>query len=188
MKEEMSLTKQLTIAAILLAICIASQFFKNLSVYITGPIINLCLVMAVMTIGLKWGLILAAITPVTAFFIASSPVMQAVPMIIVFIILGNAVLVIMTRLLFKPSVTGEGRLVSVKSVLTAILSALAKGAFMGLTISLWLLPAFIPKASPLSGKMSVFQMMFSLTQFITAVIGFVYFFLIWTPVKKSLDK
>ena len=33
-------TKQITVTAIMLAICLVSQFFKNLSVYITGPIIN----------------------------------------------------------------------------------------------------------------------------------------------------
>ena len=32
-------TKKITTAAALLAICIVSQFFKNFSVYITGPII-----------------------------------------------------------------------------------------------------------------------------------------------------
>ncbi|MFR7962063.1 MAG: hypothetical protein ACLU6P_17555 [Roseburia intestinalis] len=38
-------TKQITTTAVLLAICIVSQFFKNTSVYITGPIINACLIM-----------------------------------------------------------------------------------------------------------------------------------------------
>ena len=33
-------TRQITVTAILLAICIVSQFFKNVSVYLTGPIIN----------------------------------------------------------------------------------------------------------------------------------------------------
>ena len=37
-------TKQITVTAIMLAICLVSQFFKNLSVYITGPIINAALI------------------------------------------------------------------------------------------------------------------------------------------------
>ena len=37
-------TKQITVTAIMLAICIISQFFKNLSVYITGPVINAALI------------------------------------------------------------------------------------------------------------------------------------------------
>ena len=31
-------TRQITVTAILLAICIVSQFFKNVSVYLTGPV------------------------------------------------------------------------------------------------------------------------------------------------------
>ena len=181
-----SVTKQIAVTAILLAICIASQFLKSLSVYITGPIVNLCLILAVMTAGLMWGLILAVITPVTAFLIAASPVMTAVPGIIPLIMLGNAVLAVVVYFLFRPAVSGGRPLFSVRSVLMAVIACAAKGCFMGLTIALWLLPAFIPEASPLRGKMAVFQTTFSVTQFITALIGFVYFFIVWIPLKKSL--
>ena len=40
-------TRQITTTALLLALCIASQFLKNTSVYITGPIINCILIVAV---------------------------------------------------------------------------------------------------------------------------------------------
>ena len=180
------LTRQLTTTAILLAICIASQFLKNLSVYITGPIVNLCLILAAMTAGPLWGLILAVITPVTAFFIAASPVMTAIPGIIPLIMLGNAVLVVMVYLLFKPSVSTES-LIRPRPVAAAFLCATAKGVVMGLTIALWLLPSFIPETSPLRAKLPVFQMTFSVTQFVTALIGFLYFFIVWTPLKKALE-
>ena len=182
------LTKQIAVTAVLLAVCIASQIFKTFSVYITGPIINLCLILAAVTAGLMWGIILAVITPVTAFIIASSPVMNAVPGIIPLIMLGNAVLVVMVHFLFKPAISGEGSFINVRSVIMAVLSALAKGCFMGLTISLWLLPTFIPEASPIREKMPVFQTTFSITQFVTALIGFVYFFIIWKPLKSVLNK
>lgn len=45
-------TRQITVTAIMLAICIASQFFKNLSVYITGPVINAALILTVLYAGL----------------------------------------------------------------------------------------------------------------------------------------
>lgn len=179
-----TISKKIAITAILLAICIASQFFKSLSVYITGPIVNLCLILAMMTAGLMWGIILAVITPVTAFFIAASPVMTAVPGIIPLIMLGNAVLVLAAFFLFKPSISDGKPLISVRSVVTAVLSSVAKGCVMGLTIGLWLLPTFIPEASPLREKLPVFQTMFSVTQFITALIGFIYFFIVWKPLKK----
>lgn len=183
-----SITKKIAVTAILLAVCIASQFLKNLSVYITGPIVNLCIILAVMTAGLSWGVILSVITPVTAFFIAASPVMQAVPWIIPLIMCGNAVLAIMVAVLFRPAVLKSDRLLNLKSVLMAVISALAKGVFMGLTIALWLLPSFIPAESPLREKMSIFQTTFSITQFITALIGFVYFFIVWIPIRQTMEK
>lgn len=183
-ENRLPLTKLVAITATLLAICIASQLLKNLSVYITGPIVNLCLIIAVMTVGAMWGVVLALITPVTAFFIAASPVMSAVPAIIPLIMLGNVTLVLMVNYLFKGAVIGKDPFVNFKSVLMAVLSSLAKGCIMGLTISLWVLPMSIPEASPLREKMPIFQTTFSITQFVTALIGFVYFFLIWKPLCK----
>ena len=72
-------TKQITTTAVLLAICIVSQFFKNTSVYITGPVINACLILAVLSVGIPCGIILSVITPVTSFFITGSPIIGAIP-------------------------------------------------------------------------------------------------------------
>ncbi len=179
-----TITKYVATTAILLAICIASQFLKNLSVYITGPIVNLCLILAVMTVGVMWGVILGIITPITASLVAASPVISAVPVIVPLIMLGNVVLVLMVNYLFKPSIEAPKTLINPRSVIMAVLSCLAKGAVMGLTISLWVLPLSIPEASPLREKLPVFQTMFSVTQFVTALIGFIYFFLIWKPLGK----
>ena len=93
--------KQITTTAILLAICIVSQFFKNLSVYITGPIINSCLILAVLSVGMVCAIILAVITPVTAFFISGSPIMAAIPAIIPCVMIGNVILVLGVGLIMK---------------------------------------------------------------------------------------
>lgn len=193
-KKTQSPAGKLAVTAILLAICIASQFLKSLSVYITGPVINLCLILAVMSAGLLWGELLALITPVTAFIIAPSPVMQAVPGIIPLIMLGNSVLVFTVYFIFRRFASGN-KLLSAGSVISAVICAAAKGVVMGLTIALWLLPTFIPAESPLMGKLPVFQTMFSVTQFVTALIGFVYFFVIWkiiagrfVPVADNQDR
>ena len=74
-------TKQLVQTALLLAICIASQYFKNLSVYITGPIVNLTIILAVLSVGLWSGLLLSIIAPVTAFFFTGSPILAAIPLL-----------------------------------------------------------------------------------------------------------
>ena len=69
-------TRQITVTAILLAICIVSQFFKNLNVYITGPIINAALILTTVYAGLACGIILSVITPITSFFITGSPIIS----------------------------------------------------------------------------------------------------------------
>ncbi len=181
--------REITITAILLALCIVSQIFKNLSVFITGPIVNLCLCLAVVIVNLPCAVILSVITPITAYFIAASPVMMAVPGILPLIMLGNVVLVVATHFLLKKDVLDTKKLFyNWKCYVKAIICALLKGAFMGLTISLWLLPTFIPAESPLRNKMPVFQSMFSVVQFATACIGFVYFFIVYSAVKHYMDE
>ena len=183
-KPKISEALKITITAMLLAVCMVSQVFKNLSVYITGPVVNLCLVLCMMTAGLKYALLLSIVTPVTAYFIAASPVMNAVPGIIPLIMAGNAVLVVVAFFFVKPTLKKNTVKNNVMYVITSVIAAAAKGAFMGLTISLWLLPTFIPEASPLRKKLSIFQEMFSLTQFFTALIGFAYLYIVWQAVKK----
>ncbi len=179
--------RQITVTAILLAICLISQVFKNVSVFITGPIVNTCIVLAVLLSGLVFGIILAVITPVTAFLISGAPIMQAVPLIIPFVMLGNVVLAVAVHFLFKPAVKGTGHPVNPKAILMAAVSALLKGVVMGVTISLWILPTFVPAESPLAANLSKFQLMFGLFQFITCLIGFVYVFILLIPLRKNIE-
>ena len=130
--------KQITTTAILLAICIVSQFFKNLSVYITGPIINACLILAVLSVGMVCAIILAVITPVTAFFISGSPIMAAIPAIIPCVMIGNAILVLGVGLIVK-KVKGNGGLIAGMAA-----GSVLKALFMGVVISLILIPNLIP--------------------------------------------
>ncbi len=185
-QKQRRISSQIAVTAVLLAICIASQFFKGISVYITGPVINTCLVLAVFTAGLQWAVLLALITPVTAFLIAAAPIMQVIPGIIPLIMLGNIVLVFGADFLMKADFTRKKQYFTVRTVGGALLSALAKGAFMGLTISAWIIPTYLPEGSKLFGKIKVFQTTFSVTQFITACIGMVYVFLLWMPLRKIL--
>lgn len=171
-------TKQITITAVLLAICIASQFFKNVSVYITGPVINTCLILAVLSVGIGCGLILAVVTPVTAFLIAGSPIMSAIPAIIPCIMAGNALLVLGVGLVYKKKQSNAGLIAGMAA------GTVAKALFMGVVISMILIPSLIPAA--IEAKMVVFQTTFSVTQLVTALIGSVYAFILWIPLKKVL--
>ncbi len=169
-------TKQIATAGLLLAICIVSQFFKNFSVFITGPIINACLILATLTCSLIPGLILAVITPITAFFITGNPIMSAIPLMIVMIIAGNAILVLFVYFF--------GEKTSIRFLMGMILGSIVKAAFMGLTISLWLLPTYLPEAK--SAMLPTLQANFSTVQLITALIGAAIAYVVWIPLKKVI--
>ena len=161
--------KQITLTAAMLAICIISQFFKNTSVFITGPIVNAALIIVTVFCGLLCGVILSVITPITAFFIT-------VPLMFPCIILGNIVLVCMVYIL-KNHFGKAGLPVSM------VLGSICKGAVMGLLIALIILPTFLPpKMAPM---LPILQKQFSLVQFITALIGSLYAFIIIQVLSKS---
>lgn len=170
-------TKQITVTAIMLAICILSQFFKNLSVYITGPIINAALILTVVYAGMACGIILSIITPITSFFITGSPIMAAIPAMFPCIMIGNILLAAAVGLLRKKFGKTAGLPVSI------VIGAVLKAAFMGILISLIVLPAFLPAA--MQKMMHALQLQFSLTQLITAIIGGVYAVIIAAVLNKT---
>ena len=173
-----SKTKSLAYAAILLALCIVSQFLKNLSVYITGPIINTCLILCVMTAGIGYALAISVITPVTSFVITGSPIMSAIPLIIPCVMVGNIILVLCVFFLHKCFGKKLGFPVSM------LVGVVLKALFMGLVIALWVIPAFIPEK--MAAKTSVFQTTFSVTQLITGLIGAVLAYIIFIPISKTI--
>lgn len=170
-------TKQITVTAIMLAICLLSQVFKNLSVYITGPIVNAALILTVLYAGTACGIILAIITPITSFFITGSPIMAAIPAMFPCIMIGNILLVLAVGLLRKRLGKTAGLPISI------VIGAVLKAVFMGILISLIILPSFLP--APMQKMLPALQMQFSLTQLITAIIGGVYAVIIAAVLKKT---
>ena len=180
-------TKQLVQTALLLAICIASQYFKNVSVYITGPIVNTTIIIAVLAVGLWSGLLISIIAPITAFFFTGSPIMAAIPLMFPAVMAGNAVLAVCTWY-FQNKLNFKWKLpvgLAVGSVL--------KASFMGIVIVLIILPIFggniashLPKPEALPKVLATAKVTFSITQLITSLIGSVLAYLIWIPLKKYL--
>lgn len=173
-------TAALARAAILLAICIISQFFKNLSVYITGPIINTCLIICVLTAGLSWAIALSVITPITSFIITGSPIMAAIPLIIPCVMIGNIILTACVYF-FKKKVKKNYSL-----PLSLLVGSLFKAAFMGAVISSFIIPMLLPEA--MAAKKAVFQTTFSVTQLITSLIGSTLALVIYIPLKKIIAR
>lgn len=188
-------TKELVQTALLLAICIASQFFKNLSVYLTGPIVNTTIILAVLAVGLWSGLLISIIAPVTAFFITGSPIMAAIPLMFPAVMGGNSILAVCVWFFYsKKGNAAKGRTPQ-KLIAGLALGSLLKAVFMGVVIVLILLPSFgnniatrLPKPEALPGVLATARITFSVTQLITALIGSVLAYLIWIPLKKYLEK
>lgn len=180
-------TKQLVQTALLLAICIASQFFKNLSVYVTGPIVNTTIIIAVLAVGIWSGLLISIVAPVTAFFISGSPIMAAIPLMFPAIMAGNAILAVCVWY-FKNKLDFKWKLPA-----SLALGSILKAAFMGIFIVLILLPIFgdsiaskLPKPEALPAVLKTAKVTFSITQLITALTGSVLAYIIWIPLKKYL--
>ena len=193
-------TRGLVQTGLLLAVCIASQFFKNLSVYLTGPIVNTTIILAVLAVGLWSGILIGVIAPVSAFFISGSPIMAAIPLMFPVIMGGNIILAVCVQFFYtKKSVSGKSNTSkgsASQSLITGlILGSVLKAAFMGAVIVLILLPSFgsniaarLPKPEALPGVLATARITFSLTQLITALTGSLLAYLVWIPLRKYLEK
>lgn len=180
-------TRQLVQTALLLALCIASQYFKNLSVYITGPIVNVTILIATLAVGLWSGIFLSIVAPVTAFFFTGSPIMAAIPLMFPAVMAGNAVLAV-TVWYFQNKLSFQGKL-----PVGLIAGSVLKAIFMGVVIVLIILPIFgsniatkLPNPDALPKVLATAKVTFSITQLTTALIGSALTYVIWLPLKKYL--
>ncbi len=181
-------TRQLAQTAVLLALCILSQFFKNLSVYLTGSFVNAVILIAVLTGGLASGILISVVSPITAFFIAGSPIMAGIPSIIPAIMAGNCILAV-TAWYFQNKCSFRRHL-----PVGLLAASVAKAAFMGLVIVLALLPLFgnniashLPKPEALPVVIHAARINFSVTQLLTALIGSLLTLAILPPLQKFLQ-
>lgn len=165
-------TKQLTATALLLALCIVFQSMKGLSIYLTGSAVNCILVIATLYCGLFSSTCIAILTPVVAYFIGATPIVNMIPLMMVVIMIGNELLVLGVWLLHK-------KRLEVGMLLGCVLKAL----FLWLAVWFAVLPIFgtnLPEPMVMTVKTT-----FSITQFITACIGSV---IAWVIYKKGLVK
>ena len=182
-------TKQIVTGGALLAIMILSQFLKNLSVYLTGPIVNTVLIIATLSLGVEIGIILSIVAPITAFFIAGGsnhPVLGGIPLIIPAIMIGNIILCVATHFFYN-KFNYKGKLAT-----GMIVGSVLKALFMFAVIVKCLLPLLsenikVP-AEKLPGVLKVASTQFGLTQLITALIGSALAWVIWMTVGKHIKK
>ena len=165
-------TKQVTTTALLLALCILFQCMKGLSVYLTGSAVNCILVIATLYCGLFSGTCIAILTPVAAYFIGATPIVNVIPLMMLVIMVGNELLVLCVWLFHKK-----------KEEVGMLLGCVAKALFLWLAVWFAVLPMFgtkLPEPMVMTVKTT-----FSITQFVTACIGSV---IAWGIYKKGFIK
>lgn len=158
-------------AAVLLALCVVVQVV-NLGQWVTGPAVNLILLVAAMAGGLACGLTVAVLNPLLVFFIKSPAVMVACPAILVEVMVGNALLVLVAWALRKPMMGIPGLVAGV----------LVKGLGMFVMTSYLVLPVFgagLPEKLQAAASAS-----FGIIQLATAAVGAGIFFVVWQVLKK----
>ena len=166
-------TKQLTTTALLLALCIIFQCMKGFSVYLTGSAVNCILVIATLYCGLFSGTCIAVLTPVVAYFIGATPIMNMIPLMMFVIMLGNELLVLGVWLFHKK-----------RLVIGMLLGCVMKALFLWLIVWFAVVPMFGAKLP--APMVAAVKTTFSVTQFVTACIGSV---IAWVNYKKGyLDK
>ena len=176
-------TKQIAIGGVLLAIMIVSMFFKNLSVYITGPIVNATLIIATLTLGLVMGIILSIIAPIASFLITGSPIVAAAPFLMIpAIALGNIIMCVCVYVFYK-SIKNK---LAIGLPVGLIAGSVLKALFMGAVISNFILVRFVNLPKP--EMIKVAQKTFSITQLFTALIASAFVYVIWLAAGKFLVK
>ena len=92
-------TKKVAEAGLLLAIILLMQTIKNISAFISGPVINAVLVIAALELGIWWGVAFSVITPLTSILIAPMSPMTMITQAtygvnLPVIMIGNIILVL----------------------------------------------------------------------------------------------
>lgn len=177
-------TRRIVTGGVLLALMIASMFLKNLSVYITGPIVNTVLIIATLTLGPAIGIILSIIAPVVSFLITASYIIAGIPLIMPAIMIGNIILCVAIWFFYK-RFSFKGRLIT-----GLVTGSVLKAAFMGAVIVNCLLTAFSSNIKVPAEKLPVVlataKTSFGITQLITSLIGSALAFIIWKTAGKVL--
>lgn len=174
-------TRTITVTAIMVALCVVVQLFKNPgTIPITGGLINLILIIDTLYCGLVSGIILSAVAPITSFIITQSPIIAAVPMILPCIMIGNIVIVI-----FAWAVRCKKLELNLMP-LSLVAGSFAKWGVMTLLIVKWVLPTFGANLAPKARAMAATT--YSTTQLYAALVGTALACIIWPIVRLGVKR
>lgn len=173
-----TLTQKITLAGVLFAIIFIMQIIKNVSAFISGPIINAAMVIATLQLGLGFGIAFSVIVPITSLLFApASPIVLmagatygvTVPVIII----GNILLVLGAYFGKKHGYKGLA--------LGLILGAVCKWLFMWGCADLIIKPLFEVRLGKL---LAAVNKVFSTLQLYSGLLGII----LIMPISKALER
>ncbi|MDO4492765.1 MAG: ECF transporter S component [Clostridia bacterium] len=163
--------KKLAATGVLLALCLLFQLLKSISVFLTGPMVNAILIIATILVGPASGALIALCSPLFAWLLGATPVINMIPWMLPVIMLGNLAIVFVPWLLWKKNPIGG-----------LALGSVVKACFLWLTVWYVVLPLF---GAGLPAKMvATVRTTFSVTQLITALLGSVIAFIVIDRIGK----
>ncbi len=156
-------TKKLVRTAMMIALALVFQLgFRAFAQPMVGPLVNMTLIITVLFVGVYPALLVGLITPVVALMVG----IMNVPVLVPFIVVGNAMYV----LIFGFSM-GQLRF-NYKEIVSVIVAAVIKFAFLYTAIRT-LVPVFMEKVPP---KLVA---TFSFPQLYTALLGGILAVIVW---------
>ena len=162
----------ITQTAIFIALLVTSQHVTApMSQFVTGSIVNFILVAATILVGVTSGVVIGVVSPIFAYIILGMPIF---PVIIPFIMVGNAALVVAVHLISAKVYKNLGlrdyvRLDYVKIVVAIVAGSVLKFLVLWLGVVHIALPFLIPNALP--PQVAAMSHAFSWPQLVTALIG-----------------
>ena len=170
-------TKKIAEAGLLFAIILVMQTIKNISAFISGPVINAVLVIAALELGIWWGVAFSVLTPLTSILIAPASPMTAMTYAtygvnLPIIMIGNIIFVLFAY---------YGRKKGEKEFFFGlILGAVIKWLFMWGSAELIIKPLFEQNLGKL---MAAVNKVFSTLQLYSGLLGAIIIY----PVSKALS-
>jgi hypothetical protein len=151
----------ITTTAVFIALLIGVQLATApLSQFVTGPLVNMILIVSVMTCGLSSGMTVAFLSPVFAKLLGIGPLWTIIP----FIMIGNIVLVLIWHTVSRMSFNNE----YLARIVTLITAAVSKFLVLYFGIVKIMIPLFLNLPEK---QAAVISNIFSIPQLFTAFIG-----------------
>ena len=171
-------TKKIATAGLLYAIILLMQLVKNVSPFISGPVINTAMAIAAIEVGLWWGIGFSVLTPLMSILVAPASAMTAITQAtygvnLPIIIIGNIIFAVFVRIGSKK----ENRIL----IFYITLGAILKWLFMWGAADLIIKPIF---SESLGKLMAAVNKVFSTLQLYSGLLSGIIIYPIITAIKK----